>query len=53
MAWQVGAGIGFSAFPLTTFDLQYRYIGTSDPEISGTTYKAGTNNVTLGLRFNI
>ena len=53
MAWQVGAGIGFSAFPLTTFDLQYRYIGTSDPEINGTTYKAGTNNVTLGLRFNI
>jgi opacity protein-like surface antigen len=50
-AWQIGAGAGFAVAPLVTFDVQYRYFATSDPELADLkTYTVDAHHVMLGLR---
>jgi len=52
-AWQVGAGAGFHVFPFATLDIQYRHLGTANPELAGREYSIGTNNVMVGLRVGL
>jgi opacity protein-like surface antigen len=54
LAWQIGAGVGFSIFPLVTLDVQYRHFATSDTELgAGQKYSISSNNVVLGLRVGL
>jgi opacity protein-like surface antigen len=50
-AWQIGVGAGFPVAPLVTFNVQYRYFATSDPELADLkTYTVDAHNLMLGLR---
>ncbi len=54
LAWQIGAGAGFSVAPFVTCDVQYRHLTTTDPELAGAKkYSFGSNNVTIGLRITL
>jgi opacity protein-like surface antigen len=54
LAWQIGAGAGFSVAPFVTCDVQYRHFTTADPELAGgKKYSVGSNNVTIGLRVTL
>lgn len=52
-AWQIGAGVGYEIKSDLTIDFQYRYFGTRDPKFdNGWRTEYGTNNISLGLRYN-
>jgi opacity protein-like surface antigen len=53
-AWQIGAGAGFAVAPHVTFNVQYRYFATSDPELADLkTYTVNAHNLMLGMRVGL
>lgn len=55
-AYQLIAGVGYAVSPAVTLDLQYKYLGTADPEftdVGGTPFEAeySSHNVMVGLRY--
>lgn len=51
-AYQLALGGAFAASEKLSFDLQYRFFGTSDPDFNGTEAEYTTHNLMAGLRYN-
>jgi len=51
-AYQLMAGCGYALSNSVTFDLQYRYFATDDPDFDGFELDYRTHNLLAGLRFN-
>lgn len=51
-AWQVGAGLAFAISDKISLDATYRYFGTSTPDFDGVPAEIGSNNISLGVRYN-
>lgn len=51
-AYELGAGIGFEIKRNVTLDMNYRYLGTSDFDFSGTKFSYAANNVLFGVRYS-
>ena len=51
-AYEVGAGIGFDIKRNVTLDMNYRYLGVSDFDLSGTKFSYSANNVLIGVRYS-
>lgn len=51
-AYQLGIGCGIALSEAATFDIGYRYMGTSDADFNGTTATYGSHNIMAGLRFD-
>lgn len=50
-AYQVGTGVGINAGTHLTFDLGYRYFGTSDPEFNDFKADFSSHNLLAGVRY--
>ena len=50
-AWQLGAGVGYELTKAMSFDVGYRYLGSSDFEYGNTNIEFGSHNVTAGVRY--
>lgn len=50
-AYQLGAGVGINAGKNLTFDLGYRYFGTSDVKFDLLTADVASHNVLAGVRY--
>ena len=51
-AYQLMAGFGIAVTKDVMFDVQYRFLGTDDPDFDGIEVEYMTHNVMAGLRFN-
>lgn len=51
-AYQIGAGVGYAFNEKVTFDVKYRYYGTSDPEFETVTAEYSSHNFYAGVRFS-
>lgn len=51
-AYQFGLGGSFKVSPQVNLDLQYRFLGTSDPNFGGEDFEYHTSNFLVGLRCN-
>jgi opacity protein-like surface antigen len=51
-AYQLMAGCGYAMSNSVTFDLQYRYFATDDPDFDGLELDYRTHNLLAGLRFD-
>jgi opacity protein-like surface antigen len=51
-AYQAGVGCGIAISKDVTFDVSYRYMGTSDANFNGTEVTYGSHNLLGGLRFS-
>ena len=49
-AYQAGAGVGYAINETVTFDVKYRYLGTSDPDFDTTTIEYSSHNIYAGVR---
>jgi len=50
LAYQVGAGIGFTLTKEIILDLKYRYFATLDPNFGDYKFEYSSHNVSLGVR---
>jgi opacity protein-like surface antigen len=49
-AYQIGVGAGYAINEKTTFDVKYRYFGTSDPDFDTTSVEYSSHNFYAGVR---
>ncbi len=49
-AYQLAVGGSFATYTNLSFDIQYRYFGTSDPNFAGIEAEYQTHNIMVGLR---
>jgi len=50
-AYQLGAGVGYAINKEITFDVKYRYLGTSDPDFETATAEYSSHNFYISMRF--
>jgi len=53
LAYQVGGGFSHAPSDAVTIDLRYRFFGTADPELDGTTAEVRGHMFSVGIRFGL
>jgi len=50
-AYQGSVGVGYALSEQTSFDVKYRFFGTTDPEFGTSSLEYGSHNIYAGIRF--